>query len=163
MLAISRGLYNLLKFIHVMAAIVWLGGSIFIQIYVTRLTRANETEQVTRFAGNLERMGKTVFMPSSITLLVIGIVMVIATPYLYFSEPWIIIGVLGIAATVITGTVFLGPESTRIATAVQEQGPGSAEVQERTKRIFTISRIDLVVLVLVVADMVFKPGSKGLA
>ena len=37
--------------------------------------------------------------------------------------------------------------------------PADPEIQSRIKRIFAISRIDLVVLILVVADMVFKPGS----
>jgi hypothetical protein len=39
-----------------------------------------------------------------------------------------------------------------------ERGPEDAEVQRRLQRIFTLSRLDLLVIVLVVADMVLKPG-----
>jgi hypothetical protein len=39
-----------------------------------------------------------------------------------------------------------------------ERGPSDPEIQERIRRIFIVSRIDLVVLTPVVADMVFKPG-----
>jgi hypothetical protein len=37
--------------------------------------------------------------------------------------------------------------------------PSDPEIQRRIKRIFAVSRVDLVVLILVVADMVFQPGS----
>jgi hypothetical protein len=40
-----------------------------------------------------------------------------------------------------------------------ELDPTDPKIQGRIRRILAISRIDLVVLVLVVADMVFEPGS----
>lgn len=42
--------------------------------------------------------------------------------------------------------------------AGQERGADDPEVQRRVQRIFTISRYDLAVLLLVVVDMVVKPG-----
>ena len=62
----------------------------------------------------------------------------------------------------LTGAGFIGPESGRIGRLIAERGPADAEVQQRIRRVFVISRIDLVVLGVVVADMVFKPGSRGL-
>jgi hypothetical protein len=43
--------------------------------------------------------------------------------------------------------------------AGEEKGPDAPGVQERISRILTISGVDLAVLFLVIADMVFKPGS----
>ena len=59
----------------------------------------------------------------------------------------------------ITGAGFLGPESARLGKLSAERDPADPEIQQRIKRIFLVSRIDLVVLIVVVADMVFKPGS----
>jgi hypothetical protein len=42
---------------------------------------------------------------------------------------------------------------------MQEQGEAAPEVGTRLSRIFLVSRIELVVLLLVVADMALKPGS----
>ena len=54
--------------------------------------------------------------------------------------------------------MFLGPEAGRTATIAGERGPDDPEVVRRTQRLFAISRYDLAVLVLVVVDMVVKPG-----
>jgi hypothetical protein len=42
---------------------------------------------------------------------------------------------------------------------IEEQGPGTPEVQAATKKIFTVSRVDQVVLLVVIAVMVYKPGA----
>jgi uncharacterized membrane protein len=79
-LAYSQGVYDALKTIHILAAIVWLGGGIFVQIYSTRLRRANETTQLMRFAKNIERLGTSIFLPASIVVLVMGISMICYSP-----------------------------------------------------------------------------------
>jgi hypothetical protein len=75
-----------------------------------------------------------------------------------FSDAWILLGLLGYAATFVTGAFFLGPEAGKLGRIVDERPADDPEVRARMHRIFVISRIDLVVLILVVADMVFKPG-----
>jgi hypothetical protein len=57
------------------------------------------------------------------------------------------------------GAAFLGPEAGRLKKLMQEQGETAPEVGTRLSRIFLVSRIELVVLLLVVADMALKPGS----
>jgi hypothetical protein len=78
---------------------------------------------------------------------------------LNFTDTWIVLGLIGIAATIVTGVGFLGPESERLGKAFVERGPSDPEIGRRISRILVISRVDLVVLILVVADMVFKPGA----
>lgn len=41
---------------------------------------------------------------------------------------------------------------------METEGPTSPAVQAGIRRIFAISRIDQVVLIVVIADVVFKPG-----
>jgi hypothetical protein len=53
---------------------------------------------------------------------------------------------------------YFGPESGRLGRLVGELGVDDPEVRARMKRLLMISRIELVLLVLVVADMVAKPG-----
>jgi hypothetical protein len=59
----------------------------------------------------------------------------------------------------ILGAGFIGPESGRIRKLMETQGPASPEVQRRIERIFLVSRIELLFLILVVFDMVVKPGA----
>jgi hypothetical protein len=60
------------------------------------------------------------------------------------------------------GAGFLGPESGRIAELIEKEGPDSPAVQARIRRILTISRCELVVLLIVIVNMVVKPvGQNG--
>ncbi|HXE43972.1 MAG TPA: hypothetical protein VN635_02130 [Conexibacter sp.] len=61
------------------------------------------------------------------------------------------------ALSFVTGAAFLGPESKRISGAIERHGVDSAEAQMRIKRIFLVSRVELLFLLLVVADIVLKP------
>jgi len=156
--AFSQAAYDWLKLLHILAAIVWVGGGVFVQIYVTRLIRANEMPRVTSFARDIERIGMTVFTPASILVLLLGVAMVWYSPAWTIGQLWVILGLIGIANTIVVGAAFLGPEAGRLARVMEERGSDDPEVRRRIRRIFAVSRYDLVVLVLVVADMVLKPG-----
>jgi uncharacterized membrane protein len=163
LLAYNIAVFHTLKFIHVMSAIVWVGGGIFVQIYATKLKRANDPERVVGFARDISTLGQAVFAPASGLVTLLGIAMVIYSPNVYFSETWIIVGLVGAAATFITGAFFIGPAAGKLAKLADAEGPSSPGVKALMDRIFMVSRIDQVVLIVVVINMVFKPGSKGLS
>lgn len=158
MLAFSPDVYNVLKTIHILAAITWVGGAIFVQIYATRLDRQHEPARLAAFAKDVEAIGNSVFLPASILLLIMGIVLVAYTPGIEVFDLWIVLGFVGIVNTIVLGAAFIGPEAGRLGRAAEERGVEDPEVQRRIKRIFMISRFDLAVILLVVVDMVFKPG-----
>jgi uncharacterized membrane protein len=157
-LAFSTDVYNTLKFIHVMAAVAWVGGGLFVQYLATRLKRADDPVRLAAFAKDIEKAGMQFFMPVSLTVLVMGIVLVLYTPALGFTDAWILVGLIGYAATFVTGAFFIGPTSGTLAKETETEGPDSPAVQAGIRKIFAISRIDQVVLLVVIADMVFKPG-----
>ena len=148
----------MLKTIHVLFAVIWVGGAATTQILATRLSTANEPARMAAFAKDIEFVGTRVFMPSSIVVLGAGIWMV-ATSGWNFTDLWIILGLVGIAFSAIVGAAFLGPESGRIGRLIESRGPEDGEVVARMKRIFTVSRVELVILLLVVINMVVKPGA----
>ena len=150
--------YSILKTLHVLAAIVWVGGTITANILGTRVARSNDGVALARFGRDTEWMGTHVYLPSSFLVLVFGVITVI-NGHLGFGHAWILFGIAGIVVTALTGSLFLGPELKRIAGLVDTRGPDDPDVIERTKRLISIARVDLVVLILVVIDMVVKPGS----
>jgi uncharacterized membrane protein len=158
MLGFNSTVYDWLKLIHVLAAITWVGGAIFVQIYATRLMRQKEPLRLAGFAKDIGELGMKVFMPASLTVVLVGIVMVIYTPLMDFTDAWIAIGLIGAAATFITGAFVIGPQSAKLGALAQERGPEDPEVQRGIERIFKISRVDVTVIVLIVVDMVLKPG-----
>jgi uncharacterized membrane protein len=149
--------YTALKSVHVLAAIVWIGGATTVQIFAIRANRAHEPGAFAKLLGDIEFVGSRVFLPSSLILVVAGFGMV-ADGDLDF-ELWLVLGTIVWALSAATGAAFLGPESGRIGKIFETEGMDSPAAVARTKRIFLISRIELVLLILIVLDMVMKPGT----
>jgi uncharacterized membrane protein len=150
--------YTILTLIHVLAAVIWVGGAVTINIVGTRVIRSAPGAQRVAFAKDTAWMGLHVYMPASLTVLLFGILATLKAHY-SFASAWIILGIVGIVLTALTGSLFLGPELRRIAAIVEQRGFEDPEGQDRLARLVSIARIDLVVLLLVVVDMVLKPGA----
>jgi hypothetical protein len=97
-------------------------------------------------------------MPVSILLLLLGIALVQKGDW-GFGHAWIILGLVGIAATIVTGAGYLGPQTGKLAQTIQAEGPDAPSVREKVRNLTSVSRIDLVVLTLVIFVMVTKIGS----
>lgn len=95
-------------------------------------------------------------MPMSIVVLLAGIAMVWYGPYTF--ELWIALALIGFVVTVLTGALFLGPQGGKFARMAEERGLDDPQVIAGRDRLIAVSRIDYAVLVLIVLDMVFKPG-----
>jgi uncharacterized membrane protein len=148
--------YEFLKVLHVLAAVVWVGGASATQVFAIRAKRANEPSRMVDFLTESEWIGTRVFLPSSLILVATGFGM-IGDADLEFDF-WIIFGLAVWLFSAGVGASFLGPESGRIANIVAAEGATSPNAIARIKRIFLVSRIELVLLLLVVIDMVVKPG-----
>jgi len=155
---VSETLYNTLKFVHVLMAIVWVGGGIAMQIQAVRAQKAG-TAKLIGFAKDVEWIGTRVFVPASLILLIMGIWLVWGSPLWAWNTTWVLIGIIGFLTSFVIGATFLGPESGRLGKIVEEKGPDDPESARRIRRIFLVSRIDLVILVVVVWAMVTKPGT----
>ena len=152
---IAATTYQWLLTVHILAAAIWVGGALATQVYAIRAARAGAA-RVTEFAADIEWLGTRVFIPASLTLVVFGFLL--AAEGNWEWEFWLVAGLAIWALSFVTGAGFLGPESGRINALSAEQGPESPEVQRRLRRIFLISRIELVLLILIVVDMTVKPG-----
>jgi uncharacterized membrane protein len=151
--------YNAFKFVHVLSAVVWVGGACTVQVYAQLATRTNDPLRVAAFAKDTEFVGTRIFLPSSLILLVSGIFTLHDSSGLWsFGQGWVQFGLVVVTLSIIVGAGYLGPESGRIARATEAKGVESPEVQERIQRIFLVSRVELVLLLAVVFDMVVKPG-----
>jgi uncharacterized membrane protein len=151
--------YNAFKFVHVLFAVIWVGGAATVQVYALLALRTHDPVRVASFAKDTEFVGTRIFLPSSLLLLVSGFFAIHESSGAWsLSQGWVQFGLVIILLSIAVGAGYLGPESGRIAKATEAKGVESAEVQQRIQRIFLISRIELVLLLCVVFDMVVKPG-----
>jgi uncharacterized membrane protein len=149
--------YNIVLFIHVLAAIIWIGGTSALQVLVFRAKRTGDGAVLGRMSQESEWLGIRVLLPVSIVLLIGGITLAIIGPY-GFSQPFIIVGLSGFACSVVIGSI-LGPLGKRMKAAVLQHGFDHPEVRQRMGLVFTMSRIELVILIIVVFFMIVKPGT----
>ncbi len=150
--------YKWLLAFHILAAVVWVGSNTAIQIFVMRARRAG-ADRLAYFAREIEWYGTRILIPASLTLVVLGFLLLSESDGAWdLGQGWVTFGFVVWLLSFITGAGFLGPESGRLSKLAEERGPEDPEYQRRIARIFVISRIEFVLLVLVVLDMAVKPG-----
>jgi uncharacterized membrane protein len=148
--------YSLFKAIHVTFSIVWVGGGVGIMIYAIRVLRTSEPKEVLSVATQAAFMGEKIFAPAGLIVFLMGIAMMINTNW-GWGHFWVIIGLLGYAATFAVGVAVLSPLAKKIEQSAREKGPEHPETMALIERIMLIGRIDVGVLLIVILDMVTKP------
>lgn len=156
MLAFNTTLYKSILFLHIFSAIIWVGGAFYFQVKITQFSKANDMQGFLRLGRESEQLGLRLFMPMSIVVLLAGIAMVWYGPYAF--ELWIALALIGMVVTVLTGALYLGPQGGKFATMAEERGLDDPAVVAGRDRLIMVARVDYAVLVLIVLDMVFKPG-----
>lgn len=153
--------YSLFKSIHVIAAVIWVGGAAMIQAYAFRILRTGDGRRQADFSKDTEVVGMRVFVPASLILFLAAIAMMVNLHWSW-NQNWIVLGLIAFGLSFVLGAGFLGPEGGRIAELIEREGPDSPAVQARIRRILTVSRCELIVLLTVIVNMVVKPvGQNG--
>ena len=111
-------MYNYLLFVHVMGAIIWVGGDVALQVIGTRISRADDPVQLAKFAGQVEWLGTRVLTPSAVVILIAGVFMVLDA--WSFELLWVVIGLAGFSYSLVTGAVLLGPLSGKTGKLIEE-------------------------------------------
>lgn len=143
--------------VHVVAVATWIGAALALQIIGARLDPSTNGAVADRFALDAEAVGKMIFGPAAVLVLLTGVALV-AHEHLSWTTPWIYLGVGAFVATVAVGAAHLIPEGRRVAELARTPGHDPEQVRTRSKRRLVLARIDLTLLVLAVGDMVFRIG-----
>jgi uncharacterized membrane protein len=151
--------YELLVFLHVSSAIVWVGAGLLMSVLELRASRSGDPAAMGRIGGDNEWLAPRLFIPSSLLTLLFGILLVADGPWT-IGTLWIDLGLAGYALTFATGIGVLKPTAEKLKAAVERDGPGTAEAARLGHRLTLVSRLDLVVLFAVVAVMASKPASE---
>jgi uncharacterized membrane protein len=148
--------YQVFKSIHVLAAVVWLGGGAMITVLAWRAQRAKDFGQLLQIGRQAEWLSTRVFVPASLVVLAMGIVLMHKGDWGY-NHFWTLFGLIGWGVSFVVGAAFLGPETGRMAKLIEAKGPEDPEVLARLNRVISVARADVVLVLLIAADMVAKP------
>jgi uncharacterized membrane protein len=148
---------DLLLTFHILAAATWIGAALAVQVIGARMRPSTPDDVVDHFAIDAEAIGKMLFAPAGIVLVTTGVALV-ANEDLEWTSAWILAGIGAFFVAIAVGGAFLIPEGRRIAELARTPGHDPTEVRDRTRRRLLVARVDLMVLILAVADMVYRPG-----
>lgn len=146
--------YSVVKFLHVVSAILWVGGGFVLFLLSVIAERAGNIEeklQAMRFTGQL---GDRFFAPMSMLTLIFGLIM--CGFWVGFSELWIVIGLVGYFTTFSIGMLVFKPTGARMGAMIAKEGVTPA-VLAVGQRMMCWARFDYAVMLVIIADMVLKP------
>lgn len=150
-------LYDVLLFVHVLAAAVWIGGGIALVVIATQLSRTDEPARALRFMHETDRASNTIFIPSVLVVLAAGFGLIYEGGWGY--PLWIVLALAGFGVTFATGMFVLGPTSSKLVKLAEERGYEDAEVVSASDGLLFVARFDMGVIVAVLALMALKPGT----
>jgi uncharacterized membrane protein len=150
-------LYEWLMFLHVLTAMVWVGGLVALFAFGTYVLRTGEDTAVARFIASLRVVGPLVLTPAAVLVLLLGLWMVGDNAAWSFGQTWIWFSLALLAVAVLVGAVFLS----RAALAAERAAKAGDQAGARQQLRRWSWGILLILLLLVVAtwNMVFKPGA----
>lgn len=150
--------YAVFRVVHVVLAVMWVGGGLLLTILGLRAERARDPNEMATLARQAAFAGERVFAPGGLLVLLMGIAMMLNTNW-GWGKFWVIAGLVGYATTFVTGVAVLSPLAKKVDANIRDLGAEHPDTQATIQRILLIARFDVGVLLLVVADMVTKPFS----
>jgi uncharacterized membrane protein len=149
--------YELWLFLHLTAAMVWIGGGVAVQVFGVLTKRAADPAKTAFFADNVYFAVMWVFLPAAVIVLIAGVGLT-ETGNWDWGEPFITLGLVLWAVVALVAFGFLGRAMQRTGAQLAAEGPSPA-LGLRLRNLVWLSRALLGVLILIVFLMTVKPGT----
>ena len=146
-----------LLFVHVLSAMVWLGGGLTLMVAGFRARSSSRPEAVAEFARTVPFVGLRILMPSVVLLLVTGVWQVLASSAWSFSQLWVRLALGLFILAFLVGAIYLSRVGIGLARAAADNRLASEGVA-LLNRWLAGYVVVLGLLVIAVWDMIFKPG-----
>jgi uncharacterized membrane protein len=149
-------LYELLLFVHVLAAAAWFGAALLSLLLIEFAARAGDEAGVVWLGRYDDRLAKFLFIPSALIVLVAGIALVFDGPWSFTGDGWVLAGLLLFGATFALGVGLIVPAGARLL-SLADSGADAATLRPVIARLRVLSWIDVGVLALAMFLMTTKP------
>jgi len=148
--------YGVLKVVHVLSTVVWIGGGTAFAMVTARLVRASDRATLNALLPQVTRYMQTMAGPASGLVLVTGIAMVIVAK-IGFGTLWISLGFAGIIVHGVFGGLVMRKRMAGLMQAVSGTSAGDAALAQAGARLRMANIVYLLIMASIVAVMVLKP------
>jgi uncharacterized membrane protein len=147
-------LYEVLLFVHIVGVAVWVGGSIMLGFVGARIQATGDAAFRARFARSAGIVGPVIGV-SAVLIVASGAWMVVESDAIELAQLWVWLSLALFLLSAIVGGVYFAPASNRIVAALEG---GRIEEADRRAGVFNlVSRLDTLLLLVILGLMVFKP------
>ena len=148
--------YGVLKFLHVLSVIAWIGGVGALTILTRRIARERKREILAAWLRQATAYGQMVAGPASGIVLLTGAAMV-GMAKLGFGTLWVVWGFAGIVLHILLGAILIRRRTAELATLASAGTGDDAALLEAGRRLWVVQLIYVALMASVVAAMVLKP------
>lgn len=147
---------DLLLTVHVLAAVLWVGGSAVL-LALGYYLRGHDLPTRVEYTRWTEWLGPRFFAPLSVAVIVAGPLLADEIGY-EMNEPWLHIGFAGWFLSFLIGVLFYPREGKKRERLIEKHDIRHESVAASVNRVLTMATLDTLIVVLVVIDMTTKPG-----
>lgn len=148
--------YELLVFLHVFAAVAWVGGVFMAAVLWEVALRAKDYETLVKLIQYDDRLGKIYWMPAVLLVLTAGLGLVLDGPW-QISDSWILLGLAILIGALVLVFTTAFPAARRLDAAVRTSGADSPEARRQLLALRRITWVELAGLAVAVFVMTTKP------
>jgi uncharacterized membrane protein len=148
-------LYELLLFVHVLAAAAWFGAALLDLVLLELATRAKDTPWLVRLGAYDEKLAPLLFIPAAIVTLLAGVALVFDGPWSFTGDGWVLAGLVLFAAIFVLGVGLIVPAGKKLA-ALAQAGAPAAELEGQIGKLRMLSWIDIGLLTAAIFFMTTK-------
>lgn len=153
----SDSWYLAFKAVHVVSAVLWIGGGAFLTFMAMATERAEDPGRLIAVARQAEWGAMRIFVPASFVVLAMGIAMTINGD-LDWGQFWLVFGLIAWAISTTVGIGFLTPHIKKLTRLLEDHDARDPEVQAVVAPLLLAARLDIALLLLIVVDMTVKPS-----
>jgi uncharacterized membrane protein len=151
-------LFTLVKWLHVMAAIVAVGTNVTYGVWLSRASRAPESLLFT--LRTIKLLDNRLANPCYALLLITGLAMAFIVPY-PLTTSWILSALVLYAAVFVLGIAVFSPTFRQQIRLAESDGPDSETYQAVARRSATLGIVIGIITAVIVFLMVAKPPLWG--
>lgn len=145
-------------FIHVLGAIIWVGGGVMLSLIGGRARKSADARLIGEFARTLSFVGLRVLTPAVVAVLLTGLWLILTGSEWKFTQLWVLLGIGAFITVFLIGAIHLSRIAIQLDRVAAGTDPNLQETRDLLGRWIVGYQIILVILIFAVWDMVFKPG-----
>ena len=130
--------YEFFLFVHITAAVIWLGGAFTFQMYGFVVRRGGDPSEIALFAGRAGHLSERMFVPAALTVVLAGVALMINGSW-DWSQLWVIFALVTFAASFLTGVLVISPMAKRIPVVGPTTPAGQALIARCSRSSASIS------------------------